>query len=187
MRLASHHTLMMNRFHIEGHIYYITTNTHNRLAIFTKPSFIILLYDSLHFYRHQYGFKLIGYVIMPDHVHLLLWPQSEAAVSDFMRDFKTFTAKRIILQAQVEQKQDWLEHFEQAGQETGRSENKVWQDSYWDVNVFSDKFVRQKLNYIHRNPLRSNLVKNLEEYPYSSYRNYVFDEGWFIEIDRGWS
>jgi len=177
----------MNRFHIEGHVYYITTNIYKQLPIFIRPSFIILLYDSLNFYRHQYNFRLLGYVIMPDHVHLMLWPQKEATVSDFMRDFKTFTAKRIIRQAQVEQKQDWLTHFEQAGKETGRSDNKVWQDSYWDLNLVSDKFLRQKLNYIHRNPLRSGLVDNPEDYPYSSYRSYVFGEEWFIEIDRGWS
>ncbi|MBV7337732.1 transposase [Chloroflexi bacterium TSY] len=95
----------------------------------------------MHFYRHQYNFRLLGYVIMPDHIHLMIWPQSEAAVSDFMRDFKTFTAKRIIRQARVEQKQDWLTHCKDAGQETRRSDKKVWQDSYWDVNVFSDKFL----------------------------------------------
>lgn len=177
----------MNRFHIEGHVYYVTTNVYRRLPIFTRPSFIVLLYDSLHYYRHQYDFKLLGYVIMPDHVHLMLWPQSEAALCDFMRDFKTFTSKRIIRQANVEQKQDWIIHFRQSGQETGRSENKVWQDSYWDINLFSVKFLRQKLNYIHRNPLRSKLVDNPEEYPYSSFRNYAFDEEWFIEIDRGWA
>jgi len=177
----------MKRFHVEGHIYYITTNIYKRLPIFTHPSFIIPLYDSLHFYRHQYAFRLLGYVIMPDHIHLMLWPTSEVSVSDFMRDFKTFTAKRIIRQAQVEQNQPWPAHFSQSGQETGRGENKVWQDSYWDVNVFSNQFVRQKLNYIHRNPLRSGLVTKPEDYPYSSYRNYVLDEEWWLEIDRGWS
>ena len=177
----------MQFFQFQGHLYYITTNVYKRLAIFTRPAFIIPLYDSLHFYRHQYGFKLLGYVIMPDHIHLLLWPLNETSISDFMRDFKTFTAKRLIRQAQVEQNQAWLTHFTQAGQETGRSEHKVWQDAYWEVELFSDKFVRQKLNYMHRNPLRAGLFTNPEDYPYSSYRNYVLEETWWLEIDRGWS
>jgi hypothetical protein len=76
--------------------------------------------------------------------------------------------------------------FEQAGQETGRSDNKVWQDSYWDENVYTERFLRQKLNYVHRNPLRAGIVDRVEDYVYSGYRNYEFGETWLIEIDRGW-
>jgi REP element-mobilizing transposase RayT len=60
------------RFHIKGHVYYVTTVVYDRLPIFTRPSSIIPLYDSLNFYRHKQEFKLLGYAIMPDHVHLIL-------------------------------------------------------------------------------------------------------------------
>lgn len=170
----------------EGHIYYITTVVYARLPIFKRPSFIIPLYDSLNYYRYKQDFRLIGYVIMPDHLHLLIWSQDKATVANVMRDFKTFTAKRIIRQAEVEGNQNWLEQFSRAGQATGRSDHKVWQDSYWEVDIFSAKFVRQKLNYIHRNPVAAGLVDAPEAYPYSSYRNYALDEEWLIEIDRGW-
>ncbi len=80
-------------------VYYITTVVHNRLPIFTGPSTIIPLFDSLNFYRSQLHVRLLGYVVMPDHLHLLLWPEQESNVRAFMRDFKTFTAKRIIRQA----------------------------------------------------------------------------------------
>jgi REP element-mobilizing transposase RayT len=174
------------RIHIEGHIYYITTNIYNQLPIFTRPSFIIPLYDSLNFYRYQLLFKILGYVFMPDQIHLLVWPYGTATVSDLMRDFKEFTAKRIIRQAQVEGLTEWINAFAQAGVATGRGQNKVWQDSYWDTNVFTQRFLRQKLNYIHRNPLRAGLVDDVAKYPYSSYRSYEFEEEWGIEIDTGW-
>lgn len=176
----------MESFEISGHLFYITSVTYGRLQLFKRPSFVIPLYDSLNFYRYKLGFKLIGYVIMPDHIHLLIWPRNEEVVANFMRDFKTFTAKRIIRQAEVEGKEEWLLHFKDAGAETERSENKVWQDSYWEVELFSEKFVRQKINYIHRNPIRAGLVSAPEAYPYSSYRNYQLNEEWFVEIDRGW-
>ena len=174
------------RFHIEGHIYYVTTVIYGRLPIFTRPSFIIPLIDSLNFYRYQQEFRLLGYVIMPDHLHLVIWPFGQATVSDIMRDYKTLTSKRIIRQAKVENIQDWVIAFEQAGQETQRSDNKVWQDSFWDENIYTERFLRQKLNYIHRNPVRAGLVEHPGDYPYSSYRNYEFGEEWLIEIDRGW-
>jgi putative transposase len=174
------------RFHIEGHVYYITTVIYNRLPIFTRPSFVIPLYDSLNFYRYNQQFKLLGYVIMPDHMHLIIWPHGKATVSDIMRDYKKFTSTRIIRQTEVENVEEWIAAFQQAGQETGRSTNKVWQDSYWDVNIYTERFLRQKLNYVHRNPVRAGLVEKPEDYVYSSYRNYVFDEEWLIEIDREW-
>jgi putative transposase len=175
------------RFHIEGHIYYITTVVYNRLPIFTHPSFIIPLYDSLSFYRHKQHFKLLGYVFMLDHIHLIIWPFGAATVSDIMRDYKKFTSTRIIRQADVEGISEWIRAFRQAGRETERSTNKVWQDSYWDVNIYTERFLRQKLNYVHRNPLRAGLVEKPEDYVYSSYRNYVFGEDWLVEIDRDWA
>jgi putative transposase len=178
--------MSLPRFHIEGYIYYITTVIYNRIPIFTRPSFIIPLFDSLNFYRYKQDFKLLGYVVMPDHIHLIIWPFGESTVSDIMRDYKEFTSKRIIRQAEVERIEEWVTAFQQAGQETGRSTNKVWQDSYWDTNVYTERFLRQKLNYMHRNPVRAGLVEYPEDYVYSSYRNYVFDEEWLIEIDRGW-
>jgi len=179
--------MALPRFHIEGHVYYITTVVYNRLRIFTRPSFVIPLFDSLNFYRHSQGFKLLGYVIMPDHLHLMIWPQAKAVVSSFMRSFKEFTAKRIIQLAEVEGITDWLTAFRQAGAETGRSKNKVWQDSYWDENVFTEDFLKQKLQYMHFNPVRAELVAQPEDYPYSSYRSYEYDQEWLIEIDKDWA
>ena len=171
---------------LEGYIYYITTIVYGRLPIFTSPSFIIPLLDSLNFYRYVHTFYLLGYVIMPDHIHLLIWLQGEAVLADFMRDFKKFTAVRLIRQAKVEKRQEWVAAFAQAGEETGRSQNKVWQDDYWDKIVFTERFLRQKLNYIHRNPCRAGLVDDPGDYPYSSYRNYVNDDDSLIVVDRNW-
>jgi putative transposase len=174
------------RFHIEGHIYYVTTVVYDRVPIFTRPSFIMPLYDSLNFYRYKQGFKLLGYVIMPDHLHLIVWPFGSTTVSEIMRDYKKFTSTRIIHQAELEGIEEWIAAFQRAGHETGRSAKKVWQDSFWDMNIYSEHILRQKLNYLHRNPVRAGLVENPEDYMYSSYRNYVCGENWLIEIDQEW-
>ena len=176
----------MSRYRITGHIYYITTNIYNFYPLFTRPAYVIPLFDALHYYRHQCNIKLLGYVIMLDHLHLLLYPLDAAQITPFMRDFKKLTATRIIRQATVEQDQALLTTFAAAGQETQRAHYKVWQDSFWEMNLFSDTFVRQKLNYIHRNPLRAGLVTVPEAYPYSSYRNYVMGDESLIEMDKGW-
>jgi putative transposase len=120
----------MARIIEDDFIYYITTVVYGRLPIFTRASFVIPLFDSLNFYRCKQEFKILGYVIMPDHLHLLIWPQGVANISDIVRDFKTFTAKRLIRQATVEKRLELLDAFRLAGIETGRSDNKVWQYSF---------------------------------------------------------
>ena len=177
---------MQKRYRIEGSIYYITSVVYNRLKIFTSPSFIIPIIDSLNYYRYQYSCKLIGFVIMPDHIHLLIFPQIEQAVTNFMRDFKRFTSGRITRQAKVEGKAEWIQAFENAGAATERAEYKVWQDSFWEQNIYTDKFLQQKLDYIHLNPVRAGIVESSTDYPYSSYQNYYLDDNRLIEIDNHW-
>jgi REP-associated tyrosine transposase len=178
---------MEKRYRIEGSIYYITSVIYNRLKIFVQPSFIIPIIDSLNYYRYQYSCKILGYVIMPDHIHLLIFPQMEAALTDFMRDFKRFTSGRITRQAKVEGKKEWVDRFEQAGSETERAEYKVWQDSFWEQMIYSENFLKQRLNYIHLNPVRAGMVKDAADYLYSSYRNYYLNDRQLIEIDDQWS
>ena len=177
---------MEKRYRIEGSIYYITSVIHNRVKIFTQPSSVIPVIDSLNYYRHQYACKLIGYVIMLDHIHLLMWPSEQEAITDFMRDFKRFTSGRITRQAKVEGKTEWVKKFEEAGTETVRADYKVWQDSFWEQSIHTEKFLKQKLDYI-LNPVRAGIVKAAEDYPYSSYRNYYLGDNQLIEIDSHWS
>ena len=167
----------------QGPIFYITTVVHNRLRLFTRPAYIIPLFDSLHYYRSRYRFRLHGYVCMPDHLHLLIWPQHPGDVDAIMRDFKGFTARRIVHQAQVEEDAALLAQFSNG---STRSEHQVWQASFWEQDVFSPEYMREKLVYLHRNPVRAGLVAQPEEYPYSSYRSYLNGEQWLIEVDRNW-
>ena len=177
---------MGKRYRIEGSIYYITSVIYNRHKIFIQPSFVIPIIDSLNYYRYQYFCKLIGYVIMPDHIHLLIWPKEERTVTEFMRDFKRFTSGRITRQAKVEGKAKWIKEFEEAGSETGRAEFKVWQDSFWEQSIYTERFLKQKLDYIHLNPVRAGIVKTAADYPYSSYRNYYCNDSQLIEVDNQW-
>jgi putative transposase len=178
---------MYPRIREDGKVYYITTNIQRRLRIFTSPSFIIPILDSLNFYRHQHKCKIFGYVIMPDHLHLLIYPTGESStVSDFTRDFKRFTSGRISRQAELENKSDWMKTFLESGEQSQRGEKQVWQESFWEQMIYTEKFMRQKLNYIHMNPVRAEIVNDPTDYPYSSCRNYELDDTMLIEIDKDW-
>ena len=103
-----------------------------------------------------------------------------------MRDFKRFTSGRITRQAKLEGKTEWVKKFEEAGNATGWAAYKVWQDSFCEQNIYTPKFLEQKLNSIHLNPVRAGLVDEASKYPYSSYRNYYLDDHQLIEIDSEW-
>ena len=146
---------MHAHFQIAGNVHTVTFVVYNRLRLFVRPAYVLPLFDSLNFYRYQHAFRLLGYVVMPDHVHLALWLFGDATIGAVMRDFKKFTAVRLIRQATVEGNTALLDAFVAGGQQTGRCEHKVWQDGFWDTHVYTEAFLRGQLHYFHRNPVRA--------------------------------
>jgi REP element-mobilizing transposase RayT len=114
---------------------------------------------------------------MSNHIHLIL--QSETLhLSDIIRDFKKFTANQIIEYAQKsvhESSADWmLDKFKfNAAKHKRNSFYQVWTHDNHSEELLSTKFIEQKLNYIHQNPVRAGVVQYDYEYLYSSARNYA--------------
>jgi len=102
--------------------------------------------------RGPRDFKLFGYVVMPDHVHLLLWPQSISLVR-ILRDLKSLTG---------------------FGMAKGRGRHgQIWQRSYFDFICRRARDFSEKLEYIHRNPVVAALASRCEDWQWSSYRYYA--------------
>lgn len=93
-----------------------------------------------------------------------------------MRDFKKFTSKKIIetVQSEPESRREWmLEYFKEACAHLSREQKfKVWQDGYHAEEVFSNRWIREKIHYIHQNPVKEKIVSEAEHYYFSSARNY---------------
>ncbi len=98
-------------------------------------------------------------------------------LSDIMRDFKKFTSKQLIqsIKDQPESRSEWLlDLFSKACDHLKRKqEYKVWQDGYHAEMIDTEKFLYQKLNYIHQNPVVDGIVDRPEDYRFSSARNYA--------------
>lgn len=128
---------------------------------------------------------LYGYVIMTNHIHLII--QSEhAELSDLLRDFKKYTATRILdlLQNNPESRREWiLERFHKATLSHSRNKNyQVWQYGNHAEEIYSEKFLWSKLNYIHLNPIKAGFVARASDYIYSSASNYTNDTGILTEV-----
>lgn len=103
---------------------------------------------------------------MPEHIHLLIQSEGDIDISKFMEDFKRFTAKQIINHFKETQDHYWLGILKSRAY-SGKIFS-VWQETFRSELVCSDNFLLEKLNYIHNNPLRRGLVKDILDWPHSS-------------------
>ncbi len=140
---------------------------YNRVKIFNDEAACQIFINNLDELRSIHPFKLIGYVIMPDHVHLILNP-IECDISLIMRKLKGKSAK-LILDHLREQDQP-LNSLELHIQDRSYA---VWLKDFSSIDLSSHKFIRQKLGYIHMNPVRGGLCDHPAKWEWSSYRAYL--------------
>src|SRR5690606_27498684 len=130
------------------------------IDVFTRNAYKDVVIECLGFCIKNKGMILYGYVIMSNHVHMIV--QSEPGeLSDLMRDFKKYTAKKILelLQTEPESRREWiLERFKLATESHKRNKNyQFWQYGNHAEEIYSDKFMWSKLDYVHMNPVRAGI------------------------------
>ena len=133
--------------------------------------------SALAYCQQNKGLEIYAYVIMSSHIHLLCKATNGFILSDELRDFKKFTSKKIIqtIIDEPESRREWLlEYFKKACEHLKREQQyKVWQDGYHAENIYSNSFIKQKIEYIHSNPVKDKIVAFPEDYYFSSARNYA--------------
>ena len=105
----------------------------------------------------------IGFVLMPNHVHALIWFAETGQLSHFMKQWKQRTSVQI-KSAFRQMLHSYAEQIDLA--------QPVWQPRYYPFNVFSERKMQEKLDYMHANPVRAGLVKRAIDLPWSSARYY---------------
>jgi REP element-mobilizing transposase RayT len=156
--------------------HFITPAIVDWVDVFTRKIYRDIVIDSLNFCIKYKALKVYGYVIMSNHMHLIV--QSETGnLSDTIRDFKKFTSTNILeaIRTGPESRREWMLHrFEwNAAQNKRSSDNQLWTHDNHPEEVRSLKFYNQKLDYIHYNPVRAGLVELPEEYVYSSAKTII--------------
>lgn len=155
--------------------HFITMTIIEWIDLFTRSNHKNTIINSLKFCQEKKGLEIYAYVIMPSHIHLLCRVNEPFKFSDFIRDFKRHTSSQLIQNIinEPESRREWLlQKFETEGQKHQQT-YKIWQDGYHAIDTWSNKFIYQKLNYIHNNPVEDKIVTKPEDYLYSSARNYA--------------
>ncbi len=168
-----------------NHLYFITTTAVDRTHLFRRDVVKRIIADSLNYMRVSGWINLHVFVIMPNHIHIIVRFLEGHTLADVMREFKKFTSKQIIRQYQAEDNHRALDFLAQAASQIPDQQYKVWQDGYDARDVFSPAFFRQKAEYIHNNPCQPHwkLAERPEQYPWSSARYYLLGEPAIIAVD----
>ena len=160
--------------------HFITATVVDWIDVFSRKSYSDCIIECFDYCIKNKGMILYGYVIMSNHIHMII-QSNEGKLSDLVRDFKKFTAKSILdkIQNEPESRREWmLERFELATASHSRNKNyQFWQYGNHAEEIYTEKFMWSKLDYIHMNPVRAGIVLKVEDYIYSSASNYVNGNG----------
>ena len=153
------------------------------IDLFSRPVYKDIIISSLTFCQKNKGLNVHAYVIMSNHVHVIFSTEASIGLSSIIQHFKSFTAKQILKyindKTNVESRRTWLlNHFAfNARKNNKKSQNQVWQSDNHPVMLYSPKAIRQNLLYIHNNPVVAKIVREQEDYIYSSASNYINGQG----------
>ncbi len=150
------------RYHKAGCFHFITFSCHGRRGYLGTAAAYSLFEQSLETMRKRYDFVVCGYVVMPEHVHLLIGEPKEAPLS------KAIQALKLSVSIQSRQRPFWLPR-------------------YYDFPVHNEEKRVEKLRYMHRNPVSRGLVAKPEDWPWSSFRHYATGEIRTVEIESQWT
>jgi REP element-mobilizing transposase RayT len=174
------------KFHNESGAYFISFATVYWLDVFTRQVYFNVLEESIDYCRAEKGMEVFAYCFMPSHVHLIFRSSNEEP-SGLIRDFKGFTARKLIKTIEEnpqESRKEWLlSMMERAGKKKSNvKQRQFWQQHNKPIELWSEKVIQQKIDYIHNNPVESGFVTDPVDWKYSSARNYQQDQT-ILEID----
>ncbi len=168
-------TAGLRRYQEGGDLHFVTTSCYRRMPLMGTARRRDLFLRVLERVRRNYRLVVIGYVVMPEHVHLLVSEPNERKLSTAIQALKLGFARKV--RRRKRDGQDEL--FESAPQRT-------WQARYYDFNVRTRRKWIEKLQYIHRNPVKRGLVESPELWRWSSFRAYAFREKGTVGVND-WS
>lgn len=160
----------LRRFHHTGQSHFITFTCYHRLPKLDTGQSRDLAVAALEHARVKYGFLVYAFVVMPEHVHLLISEPDRASVAEAIQSFKISSAKQV-------------EKLRGGSEQNGR----LWQIRGYDRNVRDAKEFMEKRRYIHSNSVRRGLCARPEDWKWSSFRHYLTGEDCGAEIESEWT
>jgi REP-associated tyrosine transposase len=170
------------------HLHYTTRSTYHRARLFDSERFKRQWVQTLGELRRELNFKIIGYVLMPEHFHVLIWPARDLNPSQILQKLEDRTALFVLKNLKENANYPWcrkmLEGVRLPPTVHHHAHFRVWQRGGYDLNVWSPKKRREKLTYMHNNPVTRRLVEKPGDWPWSSWRFYFLHDDSILSMDR---
>jgi putative transposase len=167
----------LERYYGAYHLHFITCSCYHRQPWLGSGQRRDLLLRVLEQVRRRYQLVVAGYVVMPEHIHLLIGEAEKGNPSRVMQAVKQGFARRVLRQMRKRRVSAQQELF-------ATEAEHVWQHRFYDFNVWSERKRVEKLGYMHRNPVERGLVAEPEQWAWSSFRSYAYGEGGAVRINE---
>ncbi|HLF25927.1 MAG TPA: hypothetical protein VJG32_06300 [Anaerolineae bacterium] len=175
--------------HFPSHLYFITATLLGWRPLLARFEFAWIVLDSLGWHRKQCRLALYAYVVMPTHFHAIIKPAENKTISENLQSLGSFTAHAILNQLRIDGFTEEMRYFAEHRQLDRTEQHQVWQPIQ-AKNIHSPAFLREKLEYIHNNPVAKKwqLVPERARYEFSSARFYDLGEPLSVPVDdvREW-
>jgi putative transposase len=160
---------------------FITFCTYKKLPLLTNNKFRKIIIQSICEARKAYYFKLLSYVIMPEHIHMVIIPAVDVKVGSLIGDIKKASSKSIH-RLLKDSGSDLVKKL--TGRRDGKNKFAFWQRRCYDHNCRTEESVWEKVNYCHYNPVKRGLVKSPGDWRWSSYRWYEGGKDVMLDLDE---
>src|ERR1700687_4255638 len=154
------------RLHDSGQSHFITFSCRLRQPKMNTPAMCALFLEALKKTRQQFSLRVYGYVVMPEHIHLLSSEPDSGTLAEAIHFLKLSSAKRSQFTS--------AEHIDSG---------HLWQKRHYDRNIRTYSDFMEKLRYIHRNPVKRGLCEKPDDWPWSSFRHYALGESGIVEVE----
>jgi len=170
------------KFHNPDGAYFISFAVIDWLDVFTRNEYKNIVLDSLAYCQENKGMEIYAWCIMTNHVHLIFRSINGQKPELLIGDFKRFTSKSIVKaikeNTRESRREFLLNQFQKAADKSSNVKDyQFWRHDNKPIELWSNKVIFQKINYIHNNPVEEGLVYNPEDYVYSSARDYSGEKG----------
>lgn len=178
------HRKTCKRYNDVGHAHALTFSCFRRQPFLSKDRSRLWFIDAVHRARAKHAFHVWAYVIMPEHVHLLIWPTNPTYnVSDILTSIKQSVSKRALLYVN-RTAPSFLTRMEDR-QPNGNTHYRFWQrGGGYDRNIVEPSVAFHEIEYTHHNPVRRGLCSSPEDWYWSSAAEYACSRNGPISIDR---
>jgi putative transposase len=183
----------LKRYQEAGQLHYVTFTCYHRIQYLNSAFARDVFEQTLERVRRWYNLYIIGYVVMPEHVHLLLSEPERSSLAVALQMLKQISSRQLHsmggslfrpLLAKGGKVGPTLSPLAKRGEQM---DQPVWQKRYYDFNVFSERKRVEKLRYMHRNPVKRGLVEKPEDWKWSSYCHYLTGMEGVVEIESEWT